>query len=205
MTESGLTNQYVEDLGKTLLTAKMNFLGVFPCDLQPTIKAKTFSLIFNTGDSSTAGEHFVAIFANKRTLYYFDSFGKRPTDTNINRDVVLDAHAVADHDVVAHEDALPQRAVRADARAGRDVHEVPDLRAGAQRGAVVDDGAGVGPGGGSRIVHRVFLAGLAGVVPTSPKGLRTTSRAPKRLPSCRSSLHSVRQPASSAEATIRAS
>ena len=83
MTESGLTNQYVEDLGKTLLTAKMNFLGVFPCDLQPTIKAKTFSLIFNTGDSSTAGEHFVAIFANKRTLYYFDSFGKRPTDTNI--------------------------------------------------------------------------------------------------------------------------
>lgn len=82
MSGTGLTNQYVESVGKKILK-RINFLGVFPCDIQPTIKHKKFSLIFNTGDSSSKGEHFVAIFAHKKTFYYFDSFGKKPTDYNI--------------------------------------------------------------------------------------------------------------------------
>jgi len=62
-----------------------SFIGVFPCDIQPEVRRKTFSIVFNTGDSSTAGEHFVAIFSTRRTMFYFDSFGKKPTDNNIKK------------------------------------------------------------------------------------------------------------------------
>jgi len=72
----GLTNGYVEKLGKKLIGK--NFLGVFPCDLPPNCSDKiNFSVIFNTARHDKKGEHFIAIFANAKTLYYFDSFGKK--------------------------------------------------------------------------------------------------------------------------------
>jgi len=77
----GLTNSFVEKTCVKLLGK--SFLGVYPCDIHPTTKKRTFSIIFNTGDSSTSGEHFVAIYANRGTLYYFDPFGNKPNDVNI--------------------------------------------------------------------------------------------------------------------------
>lgn len=78
----GLTNSYVERLCKKILK-RHKFVGVFPCDIQPVCKSNIFSIIFNTGDSKSKGEHFIAIFANSRYLYYFDSFGEQPNDLNI--------------------------------------------------------------------------------------------------------------------------
>lgn len=79
----GLTNKYVEKTCRDLFGK--SFIGVFPCDIHPKINTnkQQYSLIFNTGDSSTAGEHFVAIYFNKKTFYYFDSFGRKPDDNNI--------------------------------------------------------------------------------------------------------------------------
>ena len=78
----GLTNKYVEKTCRDLFGK--NFIGVFPCDMHPKIRQrKNFSLIFNTGDSSTKGEHFIAIYFNEKNLFYFDSFGKKPNDKNI--------------------------------------------------------------------------------------------------------------------------
>jgi len=79
--ETGLSNEYVSKVCKQIIGKK--FLGVFPCDRPPKIKNTHFSIIFNTGDSSTAGEHFVAICANDKTVFYFDPFGKQPQDANI--------------------------------------------------------------------------------------------------------------------------
>ena len=43
---SGLTNEYVENLGK--LICGETFLGTFPCDILPDVsKKKKFSLIIN--------------------------------------------------------------------------------------------------------------------------------------------------------------
>lgn len=70
---TGLTNGYVEKLGKKYCS---NFLGVFPSDFYPDTNNKsTFSIIFNESRHDEEGTHFVAIFANKHYLYYFDSLG----------------------------------------------------------------------------------------------------------------------------------
>ncbi len=71
---SGLTNGYVESLGKKHCK---NFLGVFPCNIQPKINKtiKRFSLIFNESKHDEEGSHFIAIFLDKNKLYYFDSLG----------------------------------------------------------------------------------------------------------------------------------
>lgn len=77
----GLSNAYLDRLGKKLF---QNFLGVFPCDIHPiNVHKNSFSIIFNTGDSSTTGEHFVAIVKISKSIFYFDSFGKHPSDPNI--------------------------------------------------------------------------------------------------------------------------
>lgn len=85
----GLSNEYVEKLcKKTIINHK--FYGVYPCDIHPKIgKSKVYSLIFNTGDSTTPGEHFIAIYVTPKCLFYFDSFGLKPTDINIKRFIEL--------------------------------------------------------------------------------------------------------------------
>jgi len=73
----GLTNKYVEDLGK--LICGDNFLGVFSSDIQPQFQKKIckFSIIFNKDKHNQPGSHFVAIYSNRSKLFYFDSFGKK--------------------------------------------------------------------------------------------------------------------------------
>lgn len=78
---NGLTNGYLEKICNRILSNI--FIGVFPCDVHPIIKNNTFSIIFNTGKSNTNGEHFVAIFVNKNSVYYFDSFGEKCSNNNI--------------------------------------------------------------------------------------------------------------------------
>lgn len=69
----GISNGYLENLCKKTLK---NFIGVFPCDIQPEIsKIKSFSLIFNESQHDEGGTHFVAVHANKNCVYYFDSLG----------------------------------------------------------------------------------------------------------------------------------
>jgi len=82
----GLTNAYVEKLCKKILKHH-TFLGVYPCDIHPKFdKRRNFSVVFNTGDSTTSGYHFVCIYVNKKTLFYFDSFGDDISlDPNIKR------------------------------------------------------------------------------------------------------------------------
>lgn len=79
---AGLSNNFVSKVCSKLFGG--HFLGVFPCDIHPkTNHHKKFSIIFNTGDSETTGEHFVALYMENNKLFYFDSFGKKPTDKNV--------------------------------------------------------------------------------------------------------------------------
>jgi hypothetical protein len=82
---SGLTNVYVEKLGKKLFRNK--FLGVYPADILPknSNKNKCCSIIFNTGNSNTVGEHFVAFYWTKSEIHYFDSFGEKLKNKNIKK------------------------------------------------------------------------------------------------------------------------
>lgn len=71
---SGLTNGYVESLGKKHCK---HFLGVFPCNIHPQVNKniKNFSLIFNESKHNEDGTHFIAIFLSNNKLFYFDSLG----------------------------------------------------------------------------------------------------------------------------------
>ena len=53
------------------------FIGCFPYDKLPPImkKKKNFSLIINTGNSQTLGEHWLAVKVIDQKWFYFDSFG----------------------------------------------------------------------------------------------------------------------------------
>ena len=73
---SGLTNGYLEEVGKKLLGEK--FLGSFPSDMQPKIRNRSkFYIIFNLSRVDEMGTHFIAIFANKNNLFYFDPLGNK--------------------------------------------------------------------------------------------------------------------------------
>ena len=71
----GLTIEYIEEIGKQLFSD--HFYGCYPADIQPRIKKKTFSIIFNLSNHNEEGSHFVAIFADTKYLLYFDSFGEK--------------------------------------------------------------------------------------------------------------------------------
>jgi hypothetical protein len=69
----GLTNDYVEKLGLRLV---VNFLGTFPCNIQPDVEGlKSFSAVFNESKHDEAGSHFVCVYATEEKVYYFDSMG----------------------------------------------------------------------------------------------------------------------------------
>lgn len=69
----GLTNEYVEKLGLCLVD---NFLGTFPCDIQPDVEGlKSFSAVFNESKHDDAGSHFVCVYATEKNIYFFDSMG----------------------------------------------------------------------------------------------------------------------------------
>ena len=58
------------------------FKDVYASDKLPRIpKQKTLALIANTDPSHKPGQHWVAVFFNKTTVYYFDSYGRSPTGT----------------------------------------------------------------------------------------------------------------------------
>lgn len=79
---SGLTNQYVEDLGKQIIGK--DFLGTFPCDIHPNVKKKNvFYLVFNLSKHDTKGSHFIAIFADEKNLVYFDPLGHKCENKDI--------------------------------------------------------------------------------------------------------------------------
>jgi len=79
---SGLTNQYVEELGKKILGK--HFLGTFPCDIQPIVdKKKIFSLVFNLSKHDSKGSHFITIFADENNLLYFDPLGHKCENADI--------------------------------------------------------------------------------------------------------------------------
>lgn len=90
----GLTNDYVESVGLKLIN---NFLGTFPCDIQPDVaKLDTFSLVFNESRHDDEGSHFVCVYATAKKIFYFDSMGMQLENDYIkmfvyscNRRVVL--------------------------------------------------------------------------------------------------------------------
>lgn len=71
----GLSNEFVENVGKKLFGNL--FYGVFPCDAYPNIKRKNFCVIFNLAKHNEDGSHFVTVVKSSKTIFYFDSFGRK--------------------------------------------------------------------------------------------------------------------------------
>lgn len=64
------------------------FLGTFPCDKLPLElpASRPLSLVLNTDISTERGSHWQAIvIPNRKTVYFFDSFGRRPRGKHVMR------------------------------------------------------------------------------------------------------------------------
>lgn len=75
------TNEIVSLLGNHEIT-KSNFVGCFPVDRLPVIdilKYPEFSLVVNLDVSTGPGTHWCGVYFKNRKMYYFDSFGRKPT------------------------------------------------------------------------------------------------------------------------------
>lgn len=72
-----LTNLEIEDF---LFPLMNHFIGVFSCDTLPwrDINRPQFSLVCNMSPAGEKGSHFIAIYAEKSVIIYFDSFGTPP-------------------------------------------------------------------------------------------------------------------------------
>lgn len=78
----GLTNFYVEKLAKRLL--KKKFKGVYPSDSHPNMKNFQF-IIFNESKHYEKGTHYVCFAKFKKNVLYFDSLGKKLTNTSLKK------------------------------------------------------------------------------------------------------------------------
>lgn len=70
----------VEKLNETdeiwsYLQNKKSFMGCFPSDKIPPICSFPATMIINTANSSSAGEHWVGLYMEEKLCLYFDSFG----------------------------------------------------------------------------------------------------------------------------------
>ena len=89
---TGLTNKYVEDIGKDI--------GTFPCNILPDIKnVKSFSIIFNESRHDEEGSHFVAVFADKEKIYYFDSLGLKCENKYILKFLSCSGRKIKENDI----------------------------------------------------------------------------------------------------------
>ena len=67
-----------------LLEDNYSFIGCFPHDQLKHIKRKTnISIIINTANSKSIGEHWVAMRMTNNECFYFDSFGVEIINENI--------------------------------------------------------------------------------------------------------------------------
>ena len=67
-----------------LLHYNYTFIGCYPNDKLPQIEKKSnISLIINTANSKSVGEHWVAMRMTKDKCFYFDSFGMEIINENI--------------------------------------------------------------------------------------------------------------------------
>ena len=78
----------VEKLNETdeiwsFLQKKKSFMGCFPSDKIPPICSFPATMIINTADSSSAGEHWVALYMEEKLCLYFDSFGLPVLESDI--------------------------------------------------------------------------------------------------------------------------
>ena len=53
-----------------------NFLGAFAYNEIPNIPNNDFSLVINTDDSESPGDHWIPILRKKGVIYFLDSFGR---------------------------------------------------------------------------------------------------------------------------------
>ena len=67
-----------------LLDYNYSFIGCYPHDILPHIKRKSnISIIINTANSKSIGEHWVAMRMTNNEYFYFDSYGLEIINKNI--------------------------------------------------------------------------------------------------------------------------
>jgi hypothetical protein len=79
-----MTGLSTYDLNRVLhgnVVTKRTFLGTFPACITPRTRKTFYSFITNSEEHSEAGEHWNAWIIDGRTITFFDSFARNPTNS----------------------------------------------------------------------------------------------------------------------------
>ena len=76
---SGLSTEEINEILYKTPTTKL-FRGTFPSDVDFEHFKTPYCCITNTDSHNGKGSHWNAWFVTKDLIYFFDSFGRRPTD-----------------------------------------------------------------------------------------------------------------------------
>lgn len=80
MKNIGLTNRFVEKVGKKVIGVK--FKGVYPADSHPSMKFFRY-IIFNQSNHNEPGTHFVCFGVVRNKVIYFDPLGNKLTNSKL--------------------------------------------------------------------------------------------------------------------------
>lgn len=78
-----MKNLSTKELNEILMgnsVTRKTFLGTFPACMVPVTKRKRYAFITNSQEHNKPGEHWNAWFVNEKTITFFDSFSRKPTD-----------------------------------------------------------------------------------------------------------------------------
>lgn len=88
----GLSTDHLNSVLKSNPTSKRFFIGTFPSCLIVRTRKKEFGFITNTENHESGGLHWNGWFVRNNVIYFFDSYGRPPTDAvfpHEYRDILL--------------------------------------------------------------------------------------------------------------------
>lgn len=68
-----------QQINTILFNCCAEFIGTYPSDEIPENHPEKFALVVNTDTKFSGGEHWQSIVGDGDTVYFFDSFGRKPS------------------------------------------------------------------------------------------------------------------------------
>jgi len=81
---SSLTTTQLDNILFTASATKKKYIGAYPSCFFPSPTKKSFAFISNTEEHDENGEHWCAWVVKHDVIYFFDSFGRPPTDETLS-------------------------------------------------------------------------------------------------------------------------
>lgn len=78
-----LTTIQLDNILLNVSVTREKYIGAYPSCIFPKSRKKMYAFISNTDEHDESGQHWCAWVVKDETIYFFDSFGREPTDETL--------------------------------------------------------------------------------------------------------------------------